>query len=62
MLTLTEWLDNKKNNPVYKFTRESLLQIANEQEDAQLEVMKEFMLRRCKATHAPEVLESMFTN
>jgi hypothetical protein len=43
---------------VYTFTRETLLQVEDEQEDTQLEMMKDFLLRRRKATHAPEILES----
>ena len=58
MLTLTLWLANEQEKPVYQFTRNMLLAAKDAQEDTQIEIMQDFMLRRRKATHTPEILES----
>ena len=59
MLTLLKWLDAGRGLDVYKFTKEELLEAQHETEDNQIEMMHEFMLCRRKATHTPEIMESM---
>ena len=58
VLTLTSWLANGQEKPVYQFTRDMLLAAKDAQEDTQIEMMQDFMLQRRKATHTPEILES----
>ena len=58
VLTLTRWLANGQDKPLYQFTRDMLLVAQDAQEDIQIEMMQDFMLRRRKATHTPEILES----
>jgi len=58
VLTLTRWLGNGGDKEVYHFTREMLLEVNGEQEDMQIQLMKAFMLRRRKATHTQEILDS----
>lgn len=64
VLTLTTFLDNGKNNTAYKFSRAELLKVeeANdeEREKMKIEITKEFMLRRRKRDHLPDILASMF--
>jgi hypothetical protein len=64
VLTLTTFLDNRKNNTAYQFSRAELLKVEEaddeEREKMKTEITQEFMLRRRKRDHLPDILASMF--